>query len=151
LRRVYLDLTGKLPSPEEARRFEADRSPDRRERLVERLLASDAYAINWARYWRDVVTYHTPASNNYLRWQLFDRWWVEQLGRNRPWDEIVTALVTAEGVNDELAPVNYLTAMFGNPVEVAATTSRVFLGVQIQCAECHNAKTERWKREQFHS
>src|SRR5439155_1480526 len=50
----------------------------------------------------------------------------------------------------EIAPVNYLTAMYGNPVEIAATTSRVFLGVQIQCAECHNAKTESWRREQFH-
>ena len=63
---------------------------------------------------------------------------------------MVTALVTASGVNDEVAPVNYLTALYGNPVEIAATTSRVFLGVQIQCAECHDAKTEPWKREQFH-
>ena len=46
--------------------------------------------------------------------------------------------------------MNYLTAMYGNPAEIAATTSRVFLGVQIQCAECHDAKTEPWKREQFH-
>src|SRR5437660_5158275 len=74
----------------------------------------------------------------------------EQVQRNRPWSEIVTALVTATGINDECAPVNYLTAQFGNPVEIAATTSRVFLGVQIQCAECHDAKTEPWKREQFH-
>src|SRR5262245_64848357 len=65
-------------------------------------------------------------------------------------DEIVSSLVTASDVNDEIAPVNYLTALYGNPVELAATTSRVFLGVQLQCAECHDAKTEPWKREQFH-
>lgn len=151
LRRAHLDLTGQRPSPDELRRWAADRSADKRARLVERLLASDAYAVNWGRYWRDVVTYHTPASSNYLRWQLFDRWWVEQVRRNRPWDQIVTALVTATGVNDEVAPVNYLTAMFGNQVEIAATTSRVFLGVQLQCAECHHAKGEPWKREQFHA
>ncbi len=152
LRRVALDLTGRLPTPEQMRRWQADRGPDRRERLVERLLASEDYAVNWGRYWRDVVTYHTPASNNYLRWALFDRWWVEQFRRNRPWNEIVATLVTADGINDEVAPVNYLTALYGNPVEIAATTSRVFLGVQIQCAECHNAKNEpHWKREQFHS
>jgi hypothetical protein len=58
--------------------------------------------------------------------------------------------VTATGINDEIAPVNFLTAHFGNQVEIAATTSRVFLGVQLQCAECHDAKTEPWKREQFH-
>jgi hypothetical protein len=150
LRRVSLDLTGKLPDPDALRRFAADTATDKRARVVEELLQSDAYAVNWGRYWRDTVTYHTPASANYLRWKLFDEWWTTQIRRNRPWNEVVTALVTASGINDEIAPVNYLTAMYGNPVEVAATTSRVFLGVQIQCAECHNARTEPWKREQFH-
>lgn len=150
LRRASLDLTGKLPRPEDLERFVTDPAADKRSQLIDRLLRSDDHAVNWGRYWRDVVTYHTPASGNYLRWQLFDRWWTEQLKRNRPWDQIVTALVTATGPNDEWAPVNYLTAQYGNPVEIAATTSRVFLGVQIQCAECHNAKTEPWKREQFH-
>lgn len=150
LRRVYLDLTGRLPQADTIDRFAADSSADKRGRLIESLLQSDAYAVNWGRYWRDVVTYHTPASGNYLRWESFDRWWVDQLKRNRPWNEIVTELVTASGVNDETAPVNYLTALYGNPVEIAATTSRVFLGVQIQCAQCHDAKTEPWKREQFH-
>ena len=150
VRRAYLDLTGKLPTPEEVRGYVAERSADKRAQLIDRLLRTEAYAVNWGRYWRDVVTYHTPASGNYLRWQLFDRWWTDQLKRNRPWDEVVAALVTATGQNDEQAPVNYLTAMYGNPIEIAAVTSRVFLGVQIQCAECHNAKTEPWKREQFH-
>ncbi len=150
LRRACLDLTGRLPSADEARAFLADRGADKRARLIDRLLTSDDYAVNWGRYWRDVLTYHTPASGNYLRWQLFDRWMVDQVKRNRPWGEVVTALVTAVGVNDEVAPVNFLTAHYGNPTELAATTSRVFLGVQLQCAECHDAKTEPWKREQFH-
>jgi hypothetical protein len=150
LRRVTLDLIGKLPAPEEVLRFAADPSPTKRPRRIDELLKSEAYAVNWARYWRDVVTYHTPASGNYLRWKLFDGWWADQLRRNRPWDQIVTALVTASGINDETPPVNYLTALYGNPVEIAATTSRVFLGVRVQCAQCHNAKTEPWKRQQFH-
>jgi hypothetical protein len=150
LRRVSLDLTGKLPGPDDLRAFLAEPSAGRRARLIDRLLASDAYAVNWGRYWRDVLTYHTPASGNYLRWQLFDGWMTEQVRRNRPWGETVAALVTADGINDESAPVNFLTAHFGNPVEIAATTSRVFLGVQLQCAQCHNAKNEPWKREQFH-
>jgi hypothetical protein len=150
LRRASLDLIGRLPTPDEMRSFLADAASHKRARAIDRLLEGEAYAVNWGRYWRDAVTYHTPASGNYLRWQLFDRWWVEQLRRNRPWNEVVAALVTASGINDELAPVNYLTALYGNPVEIAATTSRVFLGVQIQCAQCHDAKTEPWKREQFH-
>ncbi len=150
LRRVFLDLTGKLPDPDAIRRFVADRAADKRARVIDALLQSDAYAVNWGRYWRDTVTYHTPASGNYLRWKAFDAWWTTQVRRNRPWNEVVTSLVTASGVNDETASVNYLTAMYGNPSEIAATTSRVFLGVQIQCAECHDAKFEPWKREQFH-
>jgi len=150
IRRLSLDLTGKLPSPEEERAFVASNDAAKRQKLIDRYLAGEAYAVNWARYWRDVVTYHTPASGNYLRWPLFDRWLIEQVRKNRSWGEIVTAMVTATGINDECAPVNYLTAQFGNPVEIAATTSRVFLGVQIQCAQCHDAKTEKWKRKQFH-
>lgn len=150
LRRVSLDLTGKLPDRDALHRFVTDTARDKRTTVVDRLLKDEAYAVNWGRYWRDTVSYHTPASANYLRWKLFDDWWTDQFKRNRPWNEVVTALVTASGINDEAAPVNYLTALYGNPVEVAATTSRVFLGVQIQCAECHDAKTESWKREQFH-
>jgi hypothetical protein len=150
LRRIYLDLTGKLPIPKAIEAFLADADPQKRAKQIDRLLESDTYAVNWARYWRDTVTYHTPASGNYLRWKLFDEWMVEQFRRNRSWGAIVAALVTATGINDECAPVNYLTALYGNPVEIAATTSRVFLGVQLQCAQCHNARTEPWKREQFH-
>src|SRR5205085_10173241 len=80
----------------------------------------------------------------------FDKWLLEQVRGNRSWGDLVTALVTATGINDESAPVNYLTALYGNPVEIAATTSRLFMGVQLQCAQCHDAKTEAWKREQFH-
>jgi hypothetical protein len=150
LRRVTLDLTGKLPTPKEVEAFTKDPDPNKRRKKIDQLLKSEAYAINWGRYWRDALTYHTPASGNYLRWDLFNNWLVEQVRKNRPWNEIVTALVTATGVNDECGPVNYLTAQFGNPIEIAGTTSRVFLGVQIQCAQCHDAKTEPWKREQFH-
>src|SRR5205085_5343941 len=61
LRRVSLDLTGKLPGPEEVRAFVADPAADKRAKLIDRLLQSEAHAVNWGRYWRDVVTYHTPA------------------------------------------------------------------------------------------
>src|SRR5262245_31485564 len=150
VRRVSMDLTGKLPDSAALDAFSKDTTSDKRRNLVERLLTSEAYAVNWGRYWRDVLTYHTPASGNYLRWELFDRWMIDQVRRNRSWRDIVTSMITAEGPNDECAPVNFLTAHFGNTVEIAATTSRVFLGVQLQCAQCHDAKTEPWKREQFH-
>src|SRR5262249_61927096 len=120
LRRLYLDLSGKLPGAEEVRSFAVSTDSNKRARQIDRLLESDAYAVNWGRYWRDVLTYHTPASGNYLRWDLFDTWMIDQLRQNRTWGEIVTSLVTAVGINDETAPVNFLTSHFGNPVESAA-------------------------------
>lgn len=150
IRRITIDLTGKLPAADDIAAFVKDTAADKRAKLIDRLLSSDNYAVNWGRYWRDVLTYHTPASGNYLKFQMFDQWLTTQVKRNRPWNEIVTALVTATGVNDEVAPVNFLTSHFGNPIEIAATTSRVFLGVQLQCAQCHDAKSDAWKREQFH-
>src|SRR5258707_1213787 len=72
LRRVSLDLAGKVPDREAMHRFVRDNAGDKRVKVVDELLKSDAYAVNWGRYWRDAVTYHTPASANYLRWQLFD-------------------------------------------------------------------------------
>jgi hypothetical protein len=150
LRRVRLDLTGKLPTSEEVKTFLADSDLYKRNKLVDRLLAGEDFAVNWGRYWRDVVTYHTPASGNYLRWELFSRWMIDEVRDKRPFSDIVTQMVTATGINDEVAPVNFLTSHFGNPIEIAATTSRVFLGVQLQCAQCHDAKSEPWKREQFH-
>ncbi|HMF16973.1 MAG TPA: DUF1549 domain-containing protein, partial [Gemmataceae bacterium] len=116
--RVRLDLTGKMPDAAELKTFLADKEPGKRGKLIKKLLASDEFSINWGRYWRDVLTYHTPASGNYLRWELFDRWMIEQMREKRSWSEIVTSLVTATGINDETAPVNFLTSHFGNPIEI---------------------------------
>src|SRR5262249_24923559 len=120
LRRATIHLTGKIPAPHEAQAVPQDASPHQPPRPRRNLLASEAYAVNWGRYWRDVLTYHTPASSNYMRWQLFDRWLMDQVKKDRTWSDIVTALVTASGVNDEDAPVNFLTSHFGNPIEIAA-------------------------------
>jgi hypothetical protein len=83
LRRISLDLTGKLPTPKEVEEFLAERRPDKRARKIDQLLGSEAYAVNWGRYWRDALTYHTPASGNYLRWELFNNWLVDQVRKNR--------------------------------------------------------------------
>src|SRR5262245_51228772 len=70
LRRVSLDLTGKVPEPDALRRFAADPAKDKRAKVVDELLKGEAYAVNWGRYWRDTVTYNSPASANYIRWKM---------------------------------------------------------------------------------
>jgi hypothetical protein len=151
VRRVYFDLIGKPPTPEQFLAFVRDRSHDKRSRLIDRLLNSPDWAENWARYWRDVIKFHATNENPArIRFDRLEEWLAEQLQANRPWDEIVTRMVTATGRNDENGAVAFPLAYEAQPVEMAGEVSRVFLGVQIQCAQCHDHKTDSWKRRQFH-
>jgi hypothetical protein len=151
VRRVYLDVSGKLPTPEQVERFCKGDAPDKRARLIDELLEGTDYAKNWARYWRDVLRFHAPNTNPIqVRYPVLEDWLAEQLSKNTPWDEVATALITASGRNDASGPANFVIAQTGQPVELAGEVSRVFLGVQIQCAQCHDHPTDPWKRRQFH-
>ncbi len=151
VRRVYLDVAGKLPTPVQIERFCADSAPDKRARLIDVLLASPDYAKNWARYWRDVFQFHASNPNPIqVRLPVLEDWLGAELARNAPWDEVATALITAVGRNDTNGPTNFLMAHSAQPVELAGEVSRVFMGVQIQCAQCHDHPTDPWTRKQFH-
>jgi hypothetical protein len=151
VRRVYLDVTGKLPKPKEIEGFCRDDAPDKRARLIDALLESPDYAKNWARYWRDVFQFHASNTNPIqVRYPLLEQWLGEQLAGNTPWDEVAKALITASGRNDASGPANFLMAQSGQAVELAGEVSRVFMGVQIQCAQCHDHPTDPWTRKQFH-
>ena len=150
-RRVYLDVTGVPPSPDQLAAFLADDAKDKRARLIDRLLDDPEYARNWARYWRDVVKFHAAATNPaQARFDYLESWLAERFAANAPWDEIATGLITAEGRNDQNGATVFSLAQMAQPVEMAAEASRIFLGVQIQCAQCHDHPTDPWKREQFH-
>lgn len=151
VRRLYLDVTGQLPSPEQVLEFAQSDDPEKRTRLIDELLESPEYARNWARYWRDVVTYRATFNQNRLtHYEVFESWLADQLAHNRPWDEIVRAMLTAEGDNEKNGALGFLAAHQAQPVELAGEASRIFLGVQIACAQCHDHLTDPWKREQFH-
>lgn len=151
IRRVSFDLAGVPPTAEEVEAFVADKSPDKRARLIDARLADPDFARNWARYWREVIQYRATNPNaNQVRFDEFEDWLAEQFQKNRPWDAIAQDLITATGRQDENAAVAFGLAHQSRPVEMAGEVSRVFMGVQIQCAECHNHFTDSWKREQFH-
>jgi Protein of unknown function (DUF1549)/Protein of unknown function (DUF1553) len=151
VRRVYLDVAGRLPTPDQIEHFCADSATDKRARLIDVLLASPDYAENWARYWRDVFQFHASNTNPIqVRFPVLEDWLVAELARNAPWDEVATALITAVGRNDTSGPANFLMAHSAEPVELAGEVSRVFMGVQIQCAQCHDHPTDPWTRKQFH-
>ncbi|MDG3006809.1 DUF1549 domain-containing protein [Paludisphaera mucosa] len=151
VRRIHLDVAGVPPTPAQVRDFVVDKSPDKRARLIDELLKSPEYARNWSRYWREVVQFHAsnPAAAQ-VRYDLLETWLAEQFERNRPWDEIASGLIRGTGRTDENGAANFSAAHAASAVQTAGEASRVFLGVQIQCAECHDHKTDSWKREQFH-
>ncbi len=150
LRRVCLDLIGRPATPAEITRFGLDPSPDKRRTAVQRLLASDEYGQNWSRYWADTILLRATNMRAGIVRPTFEEWMADSLNRNRSWDEIVTDILTATGsVLEEGATVLFF-AHEGKPEEVAAEASRLFTGIQIQCANCHDHPWDRWKREEFH-
>jgi hypothetical protein len=151
VRRVYLDLAGAPPNPTQVLSFLRAKAKDKRTELIDALLQRPEYARNWARYWRDVIRFHATNQNVLqIRYDALEDWLAEQFRKNRPWDEIATALITATGRVDENGAVSFALAHEAKPVELAGEVSRIFMGVQIQCAQCHDHKTDSWKQVQFH-
>jgi hypothetical protein len=157
IRRVTLDLTGQLPLPADVDEFAADTSSNKRAKLIDKLLASEEFAQHWARYWRDVVTARLPEARFKFLSTTFEKWMAEELQKNKSWGDIARAMITASGELRFDEPGKngaafFLAAHRGNdaPAEQAAETSRIFMGIQIQCAQCHDHPSDQWKRVQFH-
>ena len=150
LRRVYFDVVGRPATPAEITRFGLDPSADKRERVVEELLQSGDYALNWTRYWRDAIFTRATNVRSGLVRAPFAEWMTGKLTEGAGWDVIVTELLTATGPVNNNGATALIFAHEGVPEEVAAEASRLFTGIQIQCANCHDHPWDRWKREQFH-
>ncbi|MFO1020681.1 MAG: DUF1549 domain-containing protein [Planctomycetales bacterium] len=150
IRRVSLDLVGKLPHSSDVTVFCLDSDPDKRTKLVDKLLASPEFSHNWSMYWREVFFSRATEQRARLMQTDFEDWMEQQLEAKRPWDAIATDLLIATGDIEENPSTALIFMHSGEPEEIAAEASRVFLGIQIQCANCHDHPTDRWKREQFH-
>ncbi len=150
LRRVSLDIIGRNPSIEELTAFGLDPSSDKRAQTIERLLAQDEYGVNWARYWRDVIMYRRSEDRALLSTPALMEYLQTELNKNTAWDQIATAFITAEGDVSEDGRTALIMAQQGRPEETVAEVARIFMGIQIQCAQCHDHPTDQWKREQFH-
>lgn len=150
LRRVSLDIVGELPSIAEQTRFALDPSADKRTRMVNQLLADQRYGQNWARYWRDVIFMRRSDERALSGVVATEQYLADQLNSGASWAEIARDFITATGDASENGACGIFIAQMADPSNVAAEISRVFMGVQIQCAQCHNHPYDRWKREQFH-
>jgi hypothetical protein len=150
LRRVWLDLVGDIPTPEQTIAFLLDASPQKRQRVVSELLAGPAYGQNWARYWRDVVFYRALDEQSEIASIAMEADLTSKLNDNVPWDQIAKEFISTRGDVLENGSTAIVMAQEGRTEETAAEVSRIFLGIQIQCAQCHDHPYDRWQREQFH-
>lgn len=149
LRRVYIDIIGRIPTGEEARQFLANPSPDKREQLVDDLLANPEYAEHWANKWADLLR-PNPYRVGIKNTLNYDAWIRGQFRRNRPWDEFVRELLTAKGGTFRNGAVNLFRDR-RSPDELTTIVSQLFLGVRLECAKCHHHPFEKWGQDDFYS
>lgn len=154
VRRVFLDLIGRVPSVAEVRAFIDDARPDKRRLLVEELLQRGAFAAHLANTWRDLLLAGTSAIDARGQAPALETWLKLRFSANMPYDQLVRELLTA--ALDRNAPrtpnaVAFYQAAEFKPEVLAASASRLFLGVQVQCAQCHDHPFAEWKQPQFWS
>lgn len=151
LRRAYLDVLGRIPSVKEARSFLQTKEPDKREKLVDYLLDHADYPQNFATQWSVLLIGRSNQGRMVDRPALAS-WLRKQFAANRPWNQMVYDLVTATGSNKENGAVNFTLAHleFG-AVPLTSRTTRLFLGQQIQCTQCHDHPSNDWKQADFWS
>ncbi len=149
-RRVaYLDLTGVIPRVSDARAFLSDERPDKRARLVDALLVSPGHATHMANTWRNIVLPSGGSDPEQLNAVVgLQNWFRGKFVENMRYDRIVSDFLVATA-GDEAGPALFYTALELKPERVAADTSRIFLGLQISCAECHNHPFDKWTQQDF--
>ena len=148
LRRLFLDAIGTLPKPDEVRTFMADDRADKRTRAIDAVLARDEYADYWTLQWADILLVNRDKLGDRGAFE-FHRWLREQFARNRPYNEWVRELIVASGRSDEHGPVNFYRAV-RTPEQLAESVSQAFLGVRVQCAQCHHHPFEKWSQSDFY-
>ncbi|MDE0554832.1 MAG: DUF1549 and DUF1553 domain-containing protein [Candidatus Poribacteria bacterium] len=146
LRRIYLDMTGKIPTPEEVLDFLKDGSPSKRQRKIDALLESEAFINYWTRLWVNWLIGRRDDDNQLM----LTTWVTDALQKNMPYDQFVRNLIAADGDRRNNGAVNYILRYDQSPVLLTSHASRFFLGIPMQCAECHDHKIEAWLQKDFY-
>ncbi len=152
IRRVSLDLTGTLPTPAEVKAFLADPAPDKRDRLVDRLLETPEYSYYFANKWADVLRVRRGRNNNNKSRAYgtfaFHSWIRESIAQDKPYDEFVRGILSAVGDETNSPPV-YWYKDLKTPDQFVDDAAQVFLGVRMACANCHHHPYEKWSQDDY--
>jgi hypothetical protein len=149
LRRAYLDIIGMVPSADEARDFLNDARPDKRARLIDRLLERPEFADFWALKWADVLRNEEKVLDK-KGVQAFQQWIRHSIAEGQPLNDFARDLIAARGSTYSQPAANYYRAL-RDPQTRAEATAQVFLGIRLQCARCHNHPFDRWTQNDYHS
>ncbi|HSQ58443.1 MAG TPA: DUF1549 domain-containing protein [Gemmata sp.] len=148
LRRLYLDAIGTLPTPDEVRAFLADRDPKKRAKAIDKVLDRGEFTDWWALKWGDLLRINRTALQEKGMWS-FHNWVRAQVRDNKPMDQFVRDVVTAEGSTFIDGPANFF-KIGRNSDEWAETTSQLFLGIRVGCAKCHHHPFEKWSQDDYY-
>ena len=150
LRRASLDICGTLPSVEEYRAFVSSDDPYKRDKLVDELLNRKEFVEMWVMKWAELLQVRTTRQIAYKPMLRYYNWLQERIANNVPMDKMVQELLGASGGTFENAATNYY-QMEANPLKVAENVAQVFMGMRIQCAQCHNHPFDRWTMDDYYS
>lgn len=149
LRRAAIDLNGRLPTPEELRAFLADTSPDKRSRMIDRLMESPDFTELWVMRWAELLQIRTANGVSPKGLLLYDRWLRERVRAGVTIDRIVKELLPATGGTFENPATSYYQTET-TPQLLAENVAQSFMGTRIQCAQCHNHPFDRWTMDDYY-
>ena len=151
VRRAYLDIIGVLPTPEAVKAFVADKSPDKRSKLVDELIARPEFVRMWVMKWAELLQIRTQNNQFYYKNAvLYFEWLREQFEQDQPMDKIVQELLGARGGTFSNPAGNFY-QVERDTLKLTENAAQIFMGMRIQCAQCHNHPFDRWTMDDYYS
>ena len=151
LRRVYLDTVGLLPTPAEHEAFVSSTAPDKRERVIDELLSRKEFTELWVMKFAELLQIRTNPTNqvSYKSSLLYFNWLQDRIAKNVPFNQIVRELISANGGTFKTPPTNYY-QIEKDTLKLTENLAQVFMGMRIQCAQCHNHPFDRWTTDDYY-
>jgi hypothetical protein len=149
LRRIYLDIAGRIPTTDEATAFLKSTDPQKRGKLIDELLAGDGYVSNFFNYFADILRLQTDVRGELVGYAYAD-WLKAALKKNQPFDSMVREMLTTDGAAWDNGAIGFYMRDRGMPLDHLAATVQIFLGTRIECAQCHNHPFDKWTQMDYY-
>lgn len=150
VRRLYLDIAGRIPSKAETEAFLAAKDPGKTGKLIGDLLASEGYVNHWFNYWADILRVNRTANNSQFVAPHYTEFIKDSLRGNKPYDQFVRDLLTTDGAAWDSGAIGYYLRDRGMPLDNMSNTVRIFLGTRLECAQCHDHPFDKWSQLDYY-